>query len=88
MNTVWVFNGEKSTFPSGIFSSREKAEAWIAEHQLTGCLTMYPLDEGAYNWALRMGHFSPKRDDQKTPAFIGRFSSGVQHFHFENGRTA
>jgi hypothetical protein len=86
MNFVWVFNGERSSFPSGIFSSREKAETWIAANGVSGCLTMYPVDESAYDWAIREGHFSPQRDDQRTPEFIARFSSGAVHFHFENGQ--
>lgn len=63
---VWVFNGG-GRFPSGVFSTREKAEAWINKHGLTGVLTKYPLDEGAWGWAIREGYFTPTRDDQKTP---------------------
>ena len=35
-DAVWVFNGSRGTFPSGDFSSREKAEAWIAANKLSG----------------------------------------------------
>lgn len=83
---VWVFNTEKARFAGGVFSSLEKAEAWIAKHRLTGLLTGYPLDEGAYDWATRLGLFKPKRDDQRTAGFIGGFASGRYHFHYENGR--
>ena len=32
------------------------------------------------------GHFAPKRDDQRTPQFIQRFSSATQeHYHYEDG---
>ncbi|HEU0053036.1 MAG TPA: hypothetical protein VFQ39_07655, partial [Longimicrobium sp.] len=48
---VWVFNGEAGSFPSGVFTSREAAEAWIAKYALTGVLTAYPLDVGVYDWA-------------------------------------
>jgi hypothetical protein len=81
---VWVFNGG-GNFPSGVFSSREKAEAWIAANRLSGCLTMYPLDQGAYEWAIETGSFKVRRDDQKTPKFIGKFASGYVHYHYENG---
>ena len=84
MKTVWVFNGG-GRFPSGVFSTRENAEIWIGKNKLTGCLTMYPLDEGAYEWATRDGHWSPKREDQKTPKFIGEFASGHVHFHYKDG---
>ena len=50
---VYVFNGAdpqqkgRTSLPSGVFTSREKAEAWITRHRLSGLLTAYPLDEGA-----------------------------------------
>jgi hypothetical protein len=89
MDSVWVFNGERSAFPSGVFSTREAAEAWIARHHLSGTLTRYPLDLGVYDWAVGLGHLRPVRDDQTTPEFIARFSSASQeHDHYEHGRAA
>lgn len=85
--TVWVFNGANARFASGVFSSREKAEAWIAHHVLTGLLTEYPLDSGAYDWAVLHGFFRPKRPDQRTSGFIGSFTNPhLQHFHYEDGK--
>jgi hypothetical protein len=85
--TVWVFTGPNARFPGGVFSSRDKAEAWIAQHKLTGLLTEYPLDSGAYDWAVHQGVFNPKRPDQTSSAFIGSFtSSRMAHAHFENGQ--
>ncbi|MDQ6787705.1 MAG: hypothetical protein M3033_12930 [Acidobacteriota bacterium] len=78
---VWVFNGG-GNFPSGVFSSKENAEKWINHHKLSGCLTMYPLDEGSYDWAVENNYFSPKRDDQKTSKFIGKFACGEVHYHY------
>ena len=85
MNFVWVFHGSHAQFASGVFSSQEHAEAWIALHQLSGLLTRYPLDEGAYQWAVSQGTFKPKRDDQKTARFIERFADGSVHHHYEAG---
>ena len=88
---VYVFNGAdpqgkgRASFPGGVFSSRETAEAWIVRHRLSGVLTAYPLDEGAYDWAVEHGWFKPKRDDQRTPAFVGRFGLGYRHWHYEDG---
>jgi hypothetical protein len=79
---VWVFNGGGGAFPSGVFSTREKAEAWIGKNRLTGVLTKYPLNEGAWDWAVREGHFKPTREDQKTPRFIQRFACGEEHYHY------
>ncbi len=83
---IWVFNGARSSFPSGVFELREDAQSWIAENKLTGTLTKYPVGQGVYQWAIDEGAFEPKRDDQKTPEFIGKFSSAsLEHYHYEDG---
>ena len=88
---VFVFNGQVGdtiwqTFPAAVFSSKERADAWIAKHRLTGILTRYPLDKGVYEWTIERGYFTPKRDEQRTPSFIGRFSSAhTDHWHYEDG---
>lgn len=81
---VWVFNGG-GRFPSGVFSTIEKAEEWIAGHRLSGVLTWYPLDAGMYDWVIAGGHWCPRTDEQRTAAFIGRFSSAYRHHHYEVG---
>jgi hypothetical protein len=44
---------------------------------------------GAYDWAVRIGHFTPKRDDQRSAEFMQRFSSATQeHDHYEQGNAA
>lgn len=84
--TVWVFNGARSNFPSAVFTARELAHHWISAHKLTGTLTRYPLDQNVYEWAIERGYFEPKRDDQQSAEFIGRFSAANQeHYHYENG---
>ncbi len=86
MNVVWIFTGPRAQFPAGVFTQLEIAEKWILENRLSGTLTAYPLDVGTYDWAISIGYFAPKRDDQRTPEFIQRFSSASQeHFHYENG---
>ncbi|MCL2310621.1 MAG: hypothetical protein FWC42_10230 [Proteobacteria bacterium] len=86
MNIVWVFNGEKAQFPSGVFTQRELAERWIQRHGLSGTLTAYPMDVGIYDWAISKGYFTPKRDDQRSAEFIQRFSSAsLEHHHYEHG---
>nr|WP_225552773.1 hypothetical protein [Sphingobacterium bovistauri] len=44
---IYVFNGNNAAFPSAVFSSYKKAEKWIQLHQLSGTLTVYPLDISA-----------------------------------------
>ena len=88
MNEIWIFVGANAHFPSGVFSSRARAVAWIRMHGLTGCLTLYPIDVGVYEWAIEKDFFRPKREDQKSAEFIGRFSSAsIEHYHFEDGES-
>ena len=87
MESIWVFNGVQSQFPSGVFSSKGTAEAWISRHSLTGTLTEYPVDIGMYDYSTSRGQFAPSKPDHKTPLFIGKFSGGgIDHVHYEDGR--
>jgi hypothetical protein len=86
MESVWVFNGIQSRFPSGIFSNKATAEGWINKHSLTGTLTEYPIDTGMYDYAILKGQFQPKKPEHGTPLFIGKFSGGgIDHFHYVDG---
>ena len=84
---IWIFNGTGGRFPGGAFSSRQLAEAWIAQCRLTGVLTAYPVDEGCFDWALRVGAVTGQarlRGDE--PEFVGSFSTaGQDHYHYEDG---
>ncbi len=83
---IWIFQGAKSNFANGVFSSKANAEEWICKHQLSGILTLYPLDVGVYDWAIENGFFTTKKDYQTSPEFIQRFSSASQeHYHYQNG---
>src|SRR4051812_44888430 len=84
---IWAARGgAPMPLPSAVFSSRERAEAWISEHRLTGMLTMYRLDVAAYDWAVRHGRFTPTKPEHRTAAFVGAFSGGDRHFHYEDGK--
>jgi hypothetical protein len=83
---VWVFNGDDGRFAGGVFTSREKAEAWIAANKLDGVLTLYPLDTGVYEWAIAKGKFTPKQQKHSLPKFIGSFTTAsMAHHHYEQG---
>jgi hypothetical protein len=83
---VWVFNGEGSHLPSGVFNDLDAALVWIKQHRLTGLLTAYPLNRGVYDWIVETGRWAPKEPHQFTPRFIGRFSSAyLEHHHFQDG---
>ncbi len=88
---VWVFTGTRSssstlaTFPGGVFSSIEPAEEWVKLHCLSGTLTLYRVDAGAYDWAVANGGFKPSKPHHYTAEFIGQFSGGDHHHHYESG---
>lgn len=84
--SVWIFLGERAHWPSGVFSSREAAERWVAEHRLTGMITEYPVDVGVYDWAVARGSFRPSKPRHSSSEFIGEFTAAVQnHGHFTDG---
>ena len=89
MASVFVFSGDKNSFPSAVFSTEGAAKDWISRHCLTGTLTQYPLDVSAYDWAIGRGYFEPKRDNQRSGHFIANFSSAhLPHVHFEEGKAS
>ena len=72
---MWVVQGSRASFPSAIFSSKEKAVQWIEKYKISGMLSKYPIDISIYDWTIMKGFFKPKRDDQKTSDFIQSFST-------------
>lgn len=65
------------------------AESWMGEHGCSGILTQYPLDTGAYDWALDKGYFKPKKPEHYESPFIETFTDASQpHIHYENGKRA
>lgn len=86
LQSVWIFNGQGGRFPGSVFIDKSVAEDWIRKHKLTEVLTLYPLNEGAYDWAIRKGYFTPSKEKEKLPDFIGSFSSaGQEHHHYLDG---
>ena len=83
-NWVWVLCAG-GLFPCGVFETREQAEQWILRNKVNeGCLTKYPLGEGLYDFAMRKGYFTPKKEHQFTPKFISTFScASLEHYHYE-----
>ncbi|AUD01004.1 DUF7710 domain-containing protein [Spirosoma pollinicola] len=85
---IWVFHGEGGRFSSGVFSSKAKAEYWISQHQLSGMLTLYPLDTGVYDWSLEKGYFEAEKEADPKATFIQRFTTASQeHYHYEDGKS-
>ncbi|MDJ1493618.1 hypothetical protein QNI19_11800 [Cytophagaceae bacterium DM2B3-1] len=89
LNEIWIFSGtsQHTSFPSGVFSSKEEAEKNIRKYKLSGVLTKYPVDILVYDWALEEGFLEIRRkDEQTTPKFIQSFSSAhLEHYHYQDG---
>ncbi len=87
---IWIFHSARSNFPSAVSSTLGTAERWIQLNKVTGVLTAYPLDEGVFDWALRMDLVSDRvRPRGKDPIFVAGFSSAMQeHYHYEDGARA
>ncbi len=84
---MYVFIGEGSNFPSGIFTTLLNAKEWIEKHSLNGILNKYPVDMGVYNWAIKENFFTIRNEYQKESKFIQRFTcASMEHFHFEDGK--
>ena len=87
MKFVWLFSGVGSHFATGAFERLEDAEGWISKHRLSGVLTKYPVNFGAYDWAISEGLFRPKTDEHTSGSFIGRFGcASFEHYHYEEGK--
>ena len=86
---IYIFHGEGAQFSSAVFDHLSKAEKWITENELTGILTVYPLNVPVYDWAIEKGYFTPKKEHQSSAKFISRFTSASQeHYHYENGKNS
>ncbi len=86
LSNIWLFHGNGGHSASAVFSSKDEAEDWIESYSLSGVLTKYPINIGVYDWAIREGYFSPKKEHQFKPEFIQKFTGGQEHYHYENGK--
>jgi hypothetical protein len=84
MKSVWIFNGLGGKFPAAVFSSRKKANIWIEKHQVSGCLTKYPMNISVYDWIIAHKDWKPSKAGERTARFIQAFShAGLEHYHYE-----
>lgn len=86
MKEIWIFNGDKNTFPSAVFETKEDAIAWIKANKLSGSLSLFPLNISIYDWAIKNNYFAPKNEFQKSATNIANFStSHLIHCHYLEG---
>lgn len=57
---IWIFVGDGSKIPTGVFSSREKAIEWIQQNELAGYLGEFPVDVGVYDWAMTLDYYKKR----------------------------
>ena len=88
MDYIWIFKGSgKTEFPSAVFSKKSNAIKWIAENELTGVLTKYPIDIPLFEWAIENDYFTPKNELQRNAKAIENFNSAyVEQYHFKKGK--
>jgi hypothetical protein len=83
---VWVFMGEGAEFPSGIFARKTKAEVWIKDGNLTGTLMVFPLNEGTYQCARKLGILAEDEMGRTDPEYVQRYySSRQENYHYVKG---
>jgi hypothetical protein len=84
--TVWVFMGERGSFPMGVWSSLDLAHRYLHDEQLSGSLTKYEVDVPVYDWAKETGRFKPSKDQQRSLKFRQTFNNQYQeHYIFKDG---
>lgn len=86
METIYIFNADKATFASAVFTSKQLAEQWIQKHHVCGVLTEYPVNTGCYDWAIEKGYFKTKSPIDRSPVFIAKFLSAYQkNWRYKHG---
>lgn len=86
LDSVWIFQGSRANFPSGIFYNIEQAETWISDNSLSGLLTKYPIGISVYDWAVKNDHHPNSVNKPISASAIERFTSAcLEHYHYESG---
>lgn len=82
---TFVFVGEGSDFPLGIFTALENAKEYMEKYSLSGTVNQFPINIGIMIGGIEEDLFKVKNEYQKGPKFIERFSyASIEHFHFKN----
>ncbi|WP_425556859.1 DUF7710 domain-containing protein [Dactylosporangium darangshiense] len=83
--TMWIFQGERARYASGLFESLDAGLVWAARHRLTGILAEYCFG-GTYDLAVDDGRFRPSRPHHGSPEHVAGLSPGLRHVHLVDGR--
>lgn len=87
---VWMFSSTESpsVFPTGIWTSKEKAEVWIASVSASGVLSGYLLDKSAWDSNVRLGLLKLSKPERDTSEFKRKFTTAIDHFHYKDGHSS
>ena len=82
--------GEGGCFPAAAFTKFEDADAWVAKHRLTGMLSVMPLNQGLFDWAVENDVLNLKPEKleikSKDPSFIVNCATAsLDHYHYKKG---
>jgi hypothetical protein len=87
--TVWIFHGDSARFASAVFTTEADALSWAERHRVSGIVTEYPVGDGCYDIAVRIGAFTPSKPHHGSPAHVAAFSPGwARHVHLADGLPA
>ena len=85
--TVYVFRGIRSQFAGAVFSSLDRARAWIRTHEVSGMVTAYDVDDPAFDkQELDPAKMSLTPEERPSKYDPERFCDGSQHWHFYLGQ--
>jgi len=79
MDRIYLFHSPNtSRFCGGVFTEKDIAETWINKNELSGVLTVYPINRAVYDWAIEKDFFRPVIEKHFSSEFKAGFSSASQ----------
>ena len=85
LHRAWVLLLHRDRETRAVFSTLGRATAAVPREHASGLLTEFPIDVGAWNFAVAIGGFRVKKPHQREADFIADFTSPLDHLHLEEG---
>lgn len=87
LRLAWVFTTSEGVgaFPCGVWLDRAGAERWIESVGASGTLSAYVVDESAYDSNVRLARLSAESEERRSAEFKRRYTTAIDHAHFQNG---
>ena len=81
---VYIFHGLSARFAASVYESLEQADFDIKLKEMSGLLTIYPLNETVYDYCVRAKLFEEK--ENVSSKFVQSFTSAyLEHYHYKDG---